>query len=481
MSDGLFKKFLTFSYGSWIGLVIGFLGTIITTRILMPEDFGKASMFTLALNVLMIIIMFGTDQSFIRFFYEEEIEKRRGLLYNCIRIPVILSLFLITVLLVLNRTISIWLFEEESLLVVLFLCMGIIAQILYRYSTLVIRMQQKGKLYSNLHIIHKMLSIIILILFYFFLGASYKIIVYSTVINLLIIASIAIWSEKKFWNKKNRKIKNLKHKGIEIVRFGSPLVITILITWLFESFDKIAIRHWSDFNELGLYAAAYKIVALVSVLQTTFSTFWTPVAYEKFENEPEDKKFYEKIFKIVSFTMFLVAIISIAGKDVIVYLLGREYRDASNIMPFLVFMPILYTISEITVVGINFFKKPKWHVLIASIACIVNIFGNWVLVPLYGALGASVSTAFSYIVFFVLRTQISQIYYKINYNLYKTYLMLMIISAYALFSVITNSFYHNILVGMIVLLALVIFYIKDVKMGYKTLKNLKAFDKIKRN
>jgi O-antigen/teichoic acid export membrane protein len=144
-------------------------------------------------------------------------------------------------------------------------------------------------------------------------------------------------------------------------------------------------------------------------------------------------------------------------------------------------MPILYTISEITVVGINFFKKPKWHVLIASIACIVNIFGNWVLVPLYGALGASVSTAFSYIVFFVLRTQISQIYYKINYNLYKTYLMLMIISAYALFSVITNSFYHNILVGMIVLLALVIFYIKDVKMGYKTLKNLKAFDKIKRN
>lgn len=122
-------------------------------------------------------------------------------------------------------------------------------------------------------------------------------------------------SEKKFWDKKNRKIENLKHKGIEIVRFGSPLVITILITWLFESFDKIAIRHSSDFNELGLYAAAYKIVALVSVLQTTFSTFWTPVAYEKFENEPEDKKFYERIFKIVSFMMFLVAIISIAGKE----------------------------------------------------------------------------------------------------------------------------------------------------------------------
>ena len=78
MKENLLKKFLLFSYGSWIGLVISLLGTIITTRILLPEDFGRASMFTLALNIAMLFILLGMDQSFVRFFYEEDEEKDEG-------------------------------------------------------------------------------------------------------------------------------------------------------------------------------------------------------------------------------------------------------------------------------------------------------------------------------------------------------------------------------------------------------------------
>jgi len=50
MKENLIKKFLSFSYGSWIGLVIGFFSTMLTTRILSPQDFGKVSMFTLAIK-----------------------------------------------------------------------------------------------------------------------------------------------------------------------------------------------------------------------------------------------------------------------------------------------------------------------------------------------------------------------------------------------------------------------------------------------
>lgn len=473
MNDNLFKKFLSFSYGSWIGLIVGFFATIITTRILLPEDFGKASMFTLALNVLMILIMLGTDQSFVRFFYEENPENRGGLLYNSIRIPLILSVFAIAILLLFYKNISLWLFEEESISVIIFLSLGILAQILFRYSTLVIRMQQKGTLYSNIQVIHKVFELVTLLVFFFIFGASYKIIIYSTVVNLILLALICIRKEKKFWSIKNLKIDNLVHTRKEILQFGFPLVITILITWLFQSFDKIAIRHWSNFNELGLYSAAFKIVALVNVVQTSFSTFWTPVAYERFTKDPNDKTFFEKIFKVVSFIIFFVAIASITGKDIIVYLLGREYREASNIMPFLVFMPVMYTISEITVMGINFYKKSKWHILIASIVCIINIVGNALLVPKYGAIGASISTAFAYVVYFGLRTQISQKYFKVNYNLKKTYFIITIISIYALFSVMTNSFYINILMGIFIGLVVIALYFNDIKVGYRMLREFK--------
>ena len=58
-NKSLLKKFLSFSYGSWIGIIIGIVSTPVITRLLTPEDFGKASMFTLALNILMVFVMFN--------------------------------------------------------------------------------------------------------------------------------------------------------------------------------------------------------------------------------------------------------------------------------------------------------------------------------------------------------------------------------------------------------------------------------------
>ncbi|AOT70126.1 lipopolysaccharide biosynthesis protein [Geosporobacter ferrireducens] len=477
MSDNLFKKFISFSYGSWIGLIIGFLGTMLTTRILLPEDFGRTSMFTLALNISVVFIIFGTDQSFVRFFYEEKEENRSGLLYNCLDIPLVITLIIAIIILVFRNKVSILLFEEENFTAIIMLVIGIVFQVIYRYAGLVIRMQQKGNLYSILEILYRTLSVVTLLVLYFIMGSSYEIIIYSTVINLIILSTYAIFHERRFWNLRNRKNEKLIHSKRDIFDFGTPLVLTMLITWLFQSFDKIAIRYWSSFDELGLYAAAFKIIAFVSILQGTFSTFWIPVAYEKFDKEPENKNFFEKMCRIITFAMLLVAVLSIAGKDIIVFLLGKEYRQAANIMPFLVFMPIMYTISETTVLGINFFKKPKWHVLIASTSCIVNILGNWVLVPQYGAIGASISTAFSYVIFFTMRTKISLIYYKLNYGLKKLYLMLLVVSMYAMFSVFTASVYLNILMGVAITFVLLIVYKNDLLKGYVYIKKQEVFAK----
>ncbi|MBS4539287.1 oligosaccharide flippase family protein [Clostridium sp. D2Q-11] len=475
MKDNLLKKFLSFSYGSWIGLVIGFVGTMITTRILSPQDFGKASMFTLVLNISMIFIIFGTDQSFVRFFYEEVEDKRGSLLYNCIKIPLLLTVVVSLVILLFSERVSVFLFEEYNFNVLVVLIIGIIIQVLYRYGTLVIRMQQKGNLFSILEILNRLLSLIIILILYHFLGAKYEIIIYSTVINLFLLTIISIISQSEYWNIRNLRSSQTTHNIKDILHYGSPLVLTMLITWLFQSFDKIAIKQWSSFDELGLYAAAFKIVALLNILKVTFSTFWTPVCYERFENNPDDKHFYEKITRMISFFLFLVAIFSIAGKDIIIYLLGREYKAAANIMPFLVFMPVMYTISETTVIGINFYKKPKWHILIALTSCLINIMGNWLLVPKYGAIGASISTAFSYIVFFTLRTQISLVYYNVNFGLKKIYFMIFIISVYAMYSVVNSNFYLNLLLGGVVILLMSYLYRKDLVNSYKIFNINKLF------
>src|SRR5690625_1424220 len=104
MKDNLFKKFLKFSYVSWIGLVLGLATTMLTTRLLPPEAFGKVSMFDLFLQVAMIFTIFGTDQSFVRFFYEEVPSKRGALLYNSLRLPVITTSMVLVILVVWYRS-----------------------------------------------------------------------------------------------------------------------------------------------------------------------------------------------------------------------------------------------------------------------------------------------------------------------------------------------------------------------------------------
>lgn len=474
MKNNLFKKFLSFSYGSVIGLFIGILTTVIQTRLLTPDEFGKASMFLLALNVFMILVVFGTDQTFVRFFYEEDLKKRGGLLYNSIKIPLFIAVLLGLILLLNYKTLSLFLFGEEMFIVIFMLVVGIITQSLMRFSILVIRMQQKGNLFSIIEILKRAFQLVFLVLIYFIIGEQFEIIVYSTIITFLMLSVFAILKEKKYWSIANLKVKKLKHSNLDILKYSYPLMFTTLITWLFQSFDRIALRQWSDFEELGFYAAAFKIVALLTVVQTAFSTFWSPVVYEKFENDPGDKKFFSKTSNIIAFSMFLIAILTIMLKDIAIMLLGSQFTEASLILPFLVFMPLMYTISETTVIGINFYKKPNWHIFIATVSCMVNILGNWLLVPLYGGLGAAVSTAFSYIIFFSLRTMISLRYFEVKYELGKLYTMVIIIIIYSLISININSVAINLIVGTLAFIVTLIIYFKE-------LKFILAFIKIKRN
>jgi len=344
MKDTLFQKFLKFSYGSWIGLFLGLGVTMLITRVLPPDALGKASMFDLFLQVGMILTIFGTEQSFVRFFYEEEASKRGALLYNSLRVPFITTAVMIVLVLVFYKPITIFLIGHPNFYFAMWITLGIVSQLLHRYSQLVIRMQQKGNLYSILQILQRVFNLIFILIFFFIIGSNFEVLIYSKVFMFLSLVVIAIYYSRDYWSLSNISIKNTKHSQREIFQYGAPYVLTLFITWLFESFDKIALRQWSTFDELGQYSAAMRLVALVVVLRTTFSTFWTPVAYEKFEKNPGDKSFFRNMSIIVSFAMFFVAIASIAGRDIIVALLGKDYVYAATIMPFLVFMPILYTI-----------------------------------------------------------------------------------------------------------------------------------------
>ncbi len=147
----LFRSFLQFSAGPWISAVISFILTPVTTWLIIPAEFGKASMFTLVYSFILQIALLGTDQSFVRAFYEKEEKARRHLLWQCLVVPLGLAVIVFAAILVSRERISLILFGETGyFLPVAILSVTIITGIFDRFAFLVLRMKKRGLAFSSL-------------------------------------------------------------------------------------------------------------------------------------------------------------------------------------------------------------------------------------------------------------------------------------------------------------------------------------------
>lgn len=89
MKNRLLKSFLEFSIGNIATLILGLVSSPIITRLILPDEFGKFSMFTTVTSLIQIILLLGFDQSYVRFYYEEDEENRALLLFRCIKLPIL--------------------------------------------------------------------------------------------------------------------------------------------------------------------------------------------------------------------------------------------------------------------------------------------------------------------------------------------------------------------------------------------------------
>jgi len=411
----LIKSFLQFSAGPWVAAAISFLTTPMTTYLIIPEEFGKASMYTIAFSLILQVVLLGTDRSFVRMFYEYDEDRRSVLLWNCLIPSLSMSLLVSAVLLIFRQQVSLLLFDDPDLIMpVVALSLTTVIAMLERFASLVLRMKKRGIAFSSLRVVSALSSAGGLIAYALLFGRNFYAVIFGTVISHLLVLLVSILMEIDFWKKGFFvSISNVKNALL----YGLPFIPTVMVIWLFNSMDKLALRSFSTFEEIGFYAAANKIVAFLLLIQNGFSTFWTPVAYETFERTPDDTKLYARVSKLLAAVMFVVSLMLIGLKDIIVLILDSAYLPAANIMPFLIFYPIMYTVSETTVVGINFKKRTHWHLWISIIAASVNFIGNSLLVPVYGARGAALATGVSYIVFFYSRTLISRKLFPVDYSL----------------------------------------------------------------
>ncbi|MCL2859201.1 MAG: oligosaccharide flippase family protein [Oscillospiraceae bacterium] len=402
MND-FFKKLTGFSIGPIIGALIGFITIPITTHFVAPTEYGKASMFTLVQTIITMVVYLGLDQAYVRFYHEEDNKKK--LLFNSMIIPLVVSVIAIVLLPINPQIISKMLFEDPQYIMPVYALMITIPLIIFeRFILLSIRMQEKGAQYSVFSIILKLVTFFATLLFVLKIRTDFLAVVYSSIIGQIIgdIVLIIIYRKSLTLNFKFLDKTLLK----SLLKFGLPLLVYASLAWVLNSMDRIFLRIYSNFQQMGYYTIAMKMTSLLLIIQTCFTTFWVPTAYRWYNEKVDNKQ-----FGLVSNSLFFVMSIAFLGillfKDLIVIIMPT-YKQSIYIMPFLLFYPMMYTVSETTTLGIAFSKKSYFNIVASILAVVTNIVLNIMLIPKYNAIGAAIAMGIAYIIFFWTRTIISR-------------------------------------------------------------------------
>lgn len=438
--------------GTCLNILISIITTPIITRLVMPADYGQWSLFVTYTNTAQAVILMGLDQAFVRFYYKDtRIIYKRYLTYTVVKIPVIVFFIVVGISIGFIRNFE--LFESDNLFPYVLLYISIFSAILNRFSQLVLRMEQKSLAYSCSLIANKVIYVVLVFTLVFSTDISDFVILSSaTIIAQIVVTIVSIRFAKEIWKFNLNEFQKVNLSKKELILYGLPFIYSALAGDIFNFIDKWSLKAMETYAEVGIYSSAANVVAICAIVQTTFNLLWAPLAMKHYEEDPSDKSFYIKANGCITVAMFLVGSVVICFKDIIVFLLGNNYREAATVIPFLLFNPIMTTVSETTVYGINFTNKTWLHGIITTTCAILNIILNAYFIPLYSSEGAALATAISYTAFYILRTVLSNRCYPVRYSNVKYGIISILLFGYALI----NTFYSvSLFANFLLLIAFV--------------------------
>lgn len=448
------KHFFNLFIGMGLNVILGVITTPIITRLVNPEDYGELSLFTLFGNVFILVAMLGHDQAYTRFYYAKEEDKyKKYVLGATAKTPIIISIGAAAVILLYYFFVD----KRQTLLYPIF-AVYVIVLTIGVFSNLTVRLKLRTTLYSLIINMQKLLYVVLVVLAVYLSNLDHLVILAgSTVIAQTAVCLAGILAERESWSPSSFSGKAKSQYGDivsakEITQYGFPFIFANLCNWVFTGADKVMIRMFSNGTELGIYASAVSIVGIFSIVTTTFSTIWGPLAVEEYERKNDDRTFFVKACDYVCIVLFAMGGCVVLCKDLIVFLLGAKYREAVFLIPFLTLHPVMYTLSESTAYGINFAKKTNYHIVVSVACCITNIVLNYFLIQEIGSLGAAISTGVSYTLFFILRTRFSCKCFKVDYNVGKIAIMTVMYYIFILY----NSYNKIDLVSVIMFVCCVI-------------------------
>ena len=398
------KTILQFSIGPIGAAALSLITLPFVAWFFSVEDVGRLTMVQLIISLSVSLFSLEMHQAYVREYHEAS--DKQGLLKMSIIPGLCLLIFTILIVAIIPFSISNLLFGLESKTLTTLLIFGLIATFFINFLAHVLRMQERGLAFSVTQIAPKIfLFILIGLILLIDVSAEFTVLMLINTLSILFSLFILAWVTRSIWLEsisKNIDFNLLK----KMLRFSSPLVAGGIAYWGLTFIDRLFLRHFSGFEELGIYSLSVAIAASVTVITSIFSSIWHPILYgwAKKGIKPE------KVQRVIENMMLLVALVwSLFGllSFTLPWFLPIEYAEIEYLIVACVAMPLFYLLSETTGVGIGITRRSNYSMLASISAFLVNVTLNFILIPDYGSSGAALASVFAFFIFFLIKTEAS--------------------------------------------------------------------------
>ena len=204
-----------------------------------------------------------------------------------------------------------------------------------------------------------------------------------------------------------------------------PIILHGLSGVVLSQTDRIMLIHLtSDDNLVGIFGLAVTLTSLITVGWGALNLTWTPFYYDDMKINDSQAIIKRTKGYMYLFTSLVIAFL-LASPEVLKIMAPPAFASAIDYIPFLtvgMYMVFLYSFP----VNFQFYHKKTIYIAVGTSATAAsNILLNLILIPIFGGMGAAISTMIAYILLFVFHQIIASKVIKEPYDTFgrKQYLL----------------------------------------------------------
>ena len=186
--------------------------------------------------------------------------------------------------------------------------------------------------------------------------------------------------------------------SVELLKDSWPLILSGLVVSIYMKIDQVMIKNMLNNEQVGYYAAAVRLSEAWYFIPIAITNSLFPaIVHAKNISEEFYNNRMQKLYDMLAWLSIAIALpVSFFSKEIILILLGNTYASSAPILTIYIWAGVavfLGVASSQYLINENYTKLSFFRTFIGMI---INVILNFILIPVYGIIGAAVATLISY-------------------------------------------------------------------------------------